>query len=159
MATTIKDVDRGYRELMRTAKRGRTGHRLTLGIHKKEGAEKRGKASLAQIALYNEFGTARIPMRSWLRAWVDENRMQIARDIQRALERAVDPNSASSIEDELNKLGLKYVGQIQQRIANGIEPPNAPSTEKRKGSTKPLIDSGQFRQSIRHKVQTGGKAK
>jgi hypothetical protein len=48
------------------------------------------------------------------------------------------------------------VGVIKQRIANGIAPPNSPYTIARKGSSKPLIDTGQLRNSITYQVEIGG---
>lgn len=52
----------------------------------------------------------------------------------------------------LDRFGLWAVGEIQQRIADGIPPPNAQSTVDRKGSSTPLIETGQLRASIKHKV-------
>jgi hypothetical protein len=42
---------------------------------------------------------------------------------------------------------------MQQRIADRIDPPNAASTIKRKGSSVPLIDEGILRTSILGQVE------
>ena len=52
------------------------------------------------------------------------------------------------------RIGQVVVGLVKKRIAEGIEPGNAPSTlEKKAPKTKPLIDSGQLRSSITHEVK------
>jgi hypothetical protein len=51
-------------------------------------------------------------------------------------------------------IGMRVVGDIQDRISDGIPPPNSPITIARKGSSKPLIDSGQLRQSISFEVRS-----
>jgi hypothetical protein len=53
----------------------------------------------------------------------------------------------------LEILGQRAVGQIQERIASGIAPANAPSTVAKKGSSTPLIDTGVLRSSITYQVK------
>lgn len=45
---------------------------------------------------------------------------------------------------------------IQKEIVNGDFVPNSPETIKRKGSDKPLIDTGRMRQSINYVIQEKG---
>lgn len=62
-------------------------------------------------------------------------------------------NEGSMTMDQLaNQMGELAVGKIQETISNGVSPPNAPSTIKKKKSSTPLIDKGHYRQSIRHVV-------
>lgn len=58
-----------------------------------------------------------------------------------------------SFYKELERVGLWAQGSIQQRISDGIPPPNAESTIRRKGSSTPLIDTGQLRTSIKYRVK------
>ena len=60
--------------------------------------------------------------------------------------------SIISIDQLANQMGELAVGTIQETISNGVSPPNAPSTIKKKKSSTPLIDKGHYRQSIRHVV-------
>jgi len=53
----------------------------------------------------------------------------------------------------LELFGMYVVGLIRQRMANGIPPPNRPSTIARKGSSKPLIDTGELRNAITWKAE------
>jgi hypothetical protein len=52
----------------------------------------------------------------------------------------------------LSKLGIMAQGDIQGEITSLSTPPNAPSTIRRKGSSNPLIDSGEMRGAVTYKV-------
>lgn len=101
--------------------------------------------TVAEIANEHEFGLG-VPERSWLRDWVDQNQAMIRNDLRRAASRIIE--GKLTIQQASDLLGSKYVAAIQTRIANGIAPPNAPSTIAKKGSSTPLIDTGQFRSAI-----------
>ena len=54
-----------------------------------------------------------------------------------------------SIDQIYEQIALIAQGDVQQNIVNGKWAANAPSTIKRKKSSKPLIDTGKLRQSVR----------
>lgn len=91
-----------------------------------------------------------VPERSFLRSTFDAKARVIARmarELQaRVLEGKLDTRKA------LEQLGLYVKGQVQSRISRGVPPPLRPSTVRRKGSSTPLIATGQLRASIDHKV-------
>jgi hypothetical protein len=99
--------------------------------------------TVAQVAAWNELG-AGVPRRSWLRDWVNGNIPLIGSTLQKSLRLY----AAETTDRAIGVAGAKFVGEIQRRIAAGIEPPNAPATIARKGSSTPLIDQGQLRTSI-----------
>ena len=105
--------------------------------------------TVADVARWAEFGIGQ-PQRRWLGGWIDENRDALL-ERARIESRAVIAGDRTKPE-ALARLGLWIQGGIQQRIANGIEPPNAESTVERKGSSTPLIDKGQLRSSIANRV-------
>ncbi len=111
--------------------------------------------SVAEIGTIHEFGTKRIPARSFLRAVLDKHRLsytaQLNGAIYMSIHDAAKQKSDATIRN-FHKLGLRIVGDIQRHIARGIPPPLAESTIARKGSSTPLIDSGQLRRSITHVV-------
>ena len=111
--------------------------------------------TVADVAAFNEFGLG-VPERSFIRAWFDgateENRAALQHGMIMALK------GEKTIEQVLELIGLRFVGKMQQRISNGISPANAPSTIKQKGSSKPLVDTGQMRQAITYLVRTSSKA-
>ncbi len=147
----IVDKDHGANALIKAMLRAANGPELRVGILSKgaEAAEGSPDLTVADVATFNEFGLG-VPERSFIRAWYDEqgaaNRAKF-----RALSARVLRGELTQ-ERMLEQLGLLFVGQIQQRITDGIAPENAESTKKQKGSSKPLIDTGQLRQSITYEV-------
>ena len=47
-------------------------------------------------------------------------------------------------------------GLIQRKIVDGTFEPNAPSTIRKKGSSRPLIDTGRMRQSVNFIIRRKG---
>ena len=56
-------------------------------------------------------------------------------------------------EQMLNAIGVFQKGLVQNEIVDGEFVPNAPSTIKRKGSDRPLIDTGKMRQSVNYVIK------
>ncbi|MDH0869755.1 hypothetical protein [Agrobacterium pusense] len=52
----------------------------------------------------------------------------------------------------LSKLGIKAQGDVQEEITSLSSPPNSPVTIELKGSSNPLIDSGELRAAITWKI-------
>jgi hypothetical protein len=52
----------------------------------------------------------------------------------------------------LDRLGAKVAALLQNRISAGIDPPNSAATIARKGSSKPLVDTGQLKAAITWRV-------
>lgn len=135
---------------------------ITVGIHEAEGnAAKKsdndgvgGEAmQLIDVAIVHEFGYEEggIPRRSFIRDWADENQDKHAEQV-RKLAAAVIAGKLTT-EKACKQLGALWQGEVQKRIAEGIEPPLKPATIARKGSSKPLIDTGQLRSSVTHRVK------
>ena len=120
--------------------------------------------TVAQLASIHEFGSGRIPARSFVRSWFDENQRKIrgtllqlmAKEIARAIKTG-RPITDATRTRILEQLGLQSVGQIQARISRGIAPPLKAATIERKGSSTPLIDTGQLRASVTHLVSLKGR--
>lgn len=153
MGATIQDKDVGYAALVAAvyglAKRK---PRIHVGVLEKDGGRAYpGGATVLQVAEWNEFGTDRIPSRSFIRAWFDENEASLRQDLTKLMQSVI--RGARTPDQVLELLGLRCVGEIQQRIADGIPPANAPSTIARKGSSTPLIDTGILRSSISYRVE------
>lgn len=109
--------------------------------------------SLVMVAAVNEFGSfdGRIPERSYLRSTVVNKR-----DVFRAFWRADKAKEILTVEEDANTvldlLGQLAQAEVQKTIVDIREPPNAPETIERKGSSNPLVDEGLLRQSIRYEV-------
>lgn len=109
---------------------------------------------VAGIAILNELGTSSTPARPFMRKSVDENSSKIKSMCATQLKRLVHGATA---RDVLEKIGVFQKGLIQQKIVNGTFEPNAPSTIRKKGSSRPLIDTGRMRQSVSYIVRRKGE--
>ena len=111
---------------------------------------------MCDIALWNELGTSGahpIPARPFLRQSVDGNEDKIrAHCAQQA--RAIARGGTA--EEALKKIGIHMKGIVQKTIKEGSFVPNAPSTIRKKGSDKPLIDPGRLRQSVNYHIKPKG---
>ncbi len=153
MSVKISDTDKGFAKLLAEAAKAKKGT-VDVGILAKEGAESSStnpKLTVYEIATFNEFGLG-VPERSFIRGYVDDKEQAIRDDIKKLALLVVQGKKTT--EEALDLLGLKVVGGMQKRISDGILPANAPSTIARKGSSKPLIDTGQLRSSITHRVNS-----
>ena len=159
MSTTkVTDTDRGAGELVKRLRAlAQSTRRVKVGIlsdaPKKARKGSAGKLSLLEVAIVHEFGApaANIPQRSFIRATIDERAADIAR-LQRVVAQRVAMGKITE-EQGLAQIGAKVAGWIKARIADGIAPPLAESTVRRKKSTKPLVDTGQLRSAITHAVE------
>jgi phage gpG-like protein len=108
---------------------------------------------IVKLAAIHEFGSSdgRVPARSWLGGWYDENIQNLSKIIMKVAEEMAD--GKTSDQNALEKIGLWSVASIQSRIKKRIPPPLKKSTIARKGSSVPLIDTGRLWQSIRHLVR------
>lgn len=110
--------------------------------------------TMVEVATANEFGTDRIPERSFIRATVDGNRRQIDQLITAVTHAVVDRKIGAVAA--LHLVGQKVEEAIKQRIVDLDSPPNAPMTIAQKGSDNPLIATGQLHQAISYKVTKKG---
>ena len=108
-----------------------------------------GETTTGDVALFHELGLGN-PRRSWLIDTINQHEELIAQTLSEYDKRIV----AGTLDEKtaLDRFGLMLVGLIQERIAAGIDPPNAESTVALKGSSTPLIDTGQFRSSITNRT-------
>lgn len=121
---------------------------MGVGIQGRKAEEKKANGlTVAALGAIHEFGLG-VTERSWLRGWFDENQVEIAEDLRKAGRGIL--LGRFTRERILDVLGLKYVGQIQARIARNIPPPLAAATIRKKGSSVALIDTNQLRSAITH---------
>lgn len=157
MTVQVKDVDRGWKKFQAQMKEAEKRHHAVVGIWGEEADKPHEDSSTPNIliAAVHEFGTEDIPERSFIRNTVDLK----AAEIQKTMEKQVSliPVGRVTTEGALERLGLFVKGLIQKRISQGIPPPLKQATIDRKGSSKPLVDTGQLRASVLHEVRKGGK--
>ena len=153
---TVTDRDNGWKALRaRVAKL--KGARVRVGIlddapkQESSGAPP-SKLTVAEVAAIHEFGApeANIPQRSFVRATVDAKAAEIAA-LQHGQASAVFQGK-TELGPALDRIGAKVASMMQATIAAGITPPLKPETVERKGSSKPLVNTGQLKSSITWKV-------
>lgn len=109
---------------------------------------------VANVAMWNELGTSRAPARPFLRMSADENESKIRAMCAQQLRNVTQGGNA---EDSLKQIGVFQKGLIQEKIVTGSFTPNAPATVRKKGSSRPLIDTGRMRQSVNFVVRKKGE--
>jgi len=142
-----------FDKVSKTAPQVRVGYPASeLGGRKYPGSV----APVISVAVWNEFGTKNIPARSFLRSVLAERRREHRNAIRKIAEAGIRGGDMLKL---LNVLGLQVVGQIQQRITSLREPPNKPSTIRRKKTDNPLIDTGFLRSSTTFELRRGKNGK
>lgn len=108
---------------------------------------------ICDIAMWNEMGTVHSPSRPFLRNSVDNNVPQIKSFVKSQKDVFIRSGNAETV---LKNIGLFQKDLIQNEIVSGSFAPNAESTIKKKGSDKPLIDTGRMRQSVNYVIKPKG---
>lgn len=136
-------------------------HSVLVGVP--AGAQEEDGTSIADVAMYNEFGApeANVPERPVLRQGA-RRAMKEGTSLNAAGLRAVIEGK-KTLEQVVNLLGVAAVGAVKREFVSPSPAfaPNAPATKERKGSSRPLVDTGQYRQSITYTTEdqasTGGR--
>ena len=107
---------------------------------------------LAEIAFIMEKGSTvnKIPPRPFMQQTRIMNEKKVA-DLSKKYLSAISTGKMNAM-DAIKKLGASYEGAMKKIFLTGSFVGNAESTKKRKKSSKPLIDTGLLRQSIKYKV-------
>lgn len=110
--------------------------------------------TVAEVGSFHEFGLG-VPMRSFIRGTFDEQQTELAALVRSQARLTVEGRLTAEQAGE--RIALKAEAIFKRRIRERIPPPLAASTIKRKGSSVPLISTGQLRNSIRGRseVQRG----
>lgn len=118
----------------------------------------------AAIAYIMEYGApeANIPARPSIHPGIITVKDEIGRRFKKTAQAALD-GKPFDVSRTLNQVGLVAQAAIREKITDGPFVPLAPMTlsrRKAKGRTgeKPLIDTGQFRNSINYVVKMKGAA-
>lgn len=145
---SIQDKDTGMKALLRRLAASKLA--ITVGVHEAEGgAAYEDGTTVADVATWNEYGTEHIPARPFISGWFDSNQDDVQAKLKLAGEKifkGAEPAAA------LDATAQYFAGQVQKYISAGVPPQNAESTVRQKGSTTPLIRTGQLRSSIRGHV-------
>lgn len=120
---------------------------LTVGIHEDAGRHDEGRETVAAIGAKNHFGFTNkegisVPARPWLDIGVQSGQKKYERAVRQTVQQG------GSLDDALELVGVFAQSSTQLYVRKLKTPPNTPDTIARKGSSNPLIDTGQMVQSI-----------
>jgi len=120
------------------------------GINYEEGTP------VAYVATIQEFGApeVNIPPRPFMRPTVKANKHEWTKIIASRIPKVVMGKMTAF--DVLDLVGISAAADIQVTISKVDSPPNSPATIKRKGSSKPLVDTGLMVASVQNAVNKAG---
>lgn len=106
-------------------------------------------SEVATIAVYNEFGTKRIPPRPFMQTSFIQSYFGIKERLKKEARRVV-----SGRQDALTgigRVGAFLASETKKAVRAWSVPPNAASTmRQKKGVNNPLVDTGQMVNTITH---------
>ena len=147
MSATFRMVDRGYKSIKKELRK--LGSMSTsVGVFDDAGSYPTGEA-VVDVALWNEMGTKNIPARPFIQSATMERKNDIADTMQEEIGEILDDNRKA--KEALSNVGEKVKDLIVNKIDTLSSPPLAPATIRKKGHSKPLIDTRKLRESITHK--------
>lgn len=148
MAARVKDIDRGWKKIVRNVKSLRNKV-IEVGIYGNGGD---ASDNLAERAAVQEYGTrdGRIPSRPFMRQTFDNHKRKLSAVIQRHYDLVV--TAKKTPKAFLNHVGRFWTSRVKAQITRGSFEDLSIVTIRRKGSSKPLIDTGEMRRAIMYKV-------
>lgn len=138
-SATITNIDKGYKQIALNV-RGLKHRGVKIGFI--------GGGTVTEYAIYNEFGTSRMPARPFMGTTADKYGPQVVKLVDQLVGSIVE--GKSDIERVLSVMGEWYQMKMQQTIRDAKQwaVPNSPETIAMKGSSSPLIDTGRMLGSV-----------
>lgn len=162
----VREVDKGWRKLRRELTKARGNPTVVVGVIGSKGGAGHGEggATVAEIASFHEFGRGNNPERSFIRNTVDRHSIGSGRDTRGRFAKNYPSLFATlggavldgkmTTKRALSLAGLRIQGDMVDAINRSIDlKPLSEATVARKGSSKPLIDTGQLKGSITFRVE------
>lgn len=147
---TIIEKDHGWKKLLELAMQDPPVAKV--GFQDDGEPRDSGPMRNIDLGLAHEFGVPElgIPERSFMRSTFDDKVDDYSHLFEIGIQKILD--GKMSMEELVALVGERCVADIKNHISEGIPPPNAPGTIRRKGSSTPLIDSGQMKNAVTVKV-------
>lgn len=152
-----KDKDRGFKRILATLKEASQSE-VAIGWFPDAKHESAGEAiQTAEIATIHEFGTSTVPARPMIGPVHDTNLLRYRARLKELWGKIVALEI--STEAALVIFGAMVEADLKRWITSGPHAPLSPITIARKGSSRPLIDTGAMRDQVMFRHQVGGKVK
>lgn len=167
ITVTVRDRLNTWKKISAELKKAKRRPHVKIGIQGRSALDKKtgksesgakfvplGAATLVDIATMHEFGgDPGPPERSYLRATMDANKEKYIALTDKLRSEIVQ--GKMTLKKALTILGMTIVKDVKLYIRAGIAPALAQSTIDAKGSTTPLIDTGQLINAITYVVDMG----
>lgn len=148
-AKIIKDFDGKFLKRLQRALSGKAKKVVHVGFPE-GGPDKENGISVAGVAAVHEFGGGSVPERPFMRTGIRRGQPDQAKLNTANLKAVV--RGDLTVPQALGQLGLMAATQVQREIVEGDFAALQETTINRKGSSKPLIDTGQMRQSVTYEI-------
>jgi hypothetical protein len=155
----IRVLDTGWNELLKVVKNLQDSKAyVKAGVFGDKAGERGEPLTTVDLAVIHEFGapSAGVPERSFIRSSFEKHRPEYIAALRKLVAEVY--GLKMSIPKALGIIGLRMATDMKRGITSGagIPPPNAPATIARKGSDRPLVDTGRLMNSITWHVVTKG---
>lgn len=148
----IKVIDRGFNEYKKAIEE-LNSKQIQVGMFAKVGDKVLTKA------IVNEFGTTKagknknitIPERSFIRSTYNRQYKKVGKRFDQIFVSISKGNY--NIVPKLKLIGLEQETETKKTITDMRTPKNSESTIAKKGSSHPLIDTGEMRSKVSHEVK------
>lgn len=117
---------------------------IHVGFQRGKGVYENG-ADVADVAMYNEFGTSKIPPRPFMEQSFKRHEQEYVEESEEIFGAMI---KGQEVKPLIRKFGEKVKKDIVDEIEKGEFVPNAPSTVAKKGFNKPLYETGLMEKSI-----------
>lgn len=147
----VKDDKRAQIHLKKAIAKMALGPHVAVGILQDEPVT--DNFSMVDLAVVHEFGSkdGRIPERSFMRSTCDAKKKEHVALMAKLQDKYIQ--GKLSLHQALSQLGEVVSKHMVQTINRGIEPELKEATKARKNSSKPLINTGHLKGSIKHEVR------
>jgi hypothetical protein len=148
---TVKKVKDEAPKLTKTV-RALEGYVATVSF---EGGRRDSDLSNAQIAYLNEHGSParNVPARPFVGPGVKEALPELKAVARQVAKKALTSLNPGDVASGMRIIAAGLEAAIKKKILTGHFAPLKPATIKRKGHSKPLIDTGQMYDSIKGRVK------
>lgn len=149
MTSSIKiiDTDMGFKEIVKNI--GKMDAMVEIGLF----GEGNPKENVAARGAVHQFGapSKNIPPRPFMSQSFDNKTKELKDFITKKYRETTD--GRISPKTMLDSIGIFHSDQIKNEIVTGSFQALKKATERRKKSTRPLIDKGIMRLSVKHRIE------
>jgi hypothetical protein len=113
-----------------------------------------GVMTNAQLASIHEYGLGKVPPRPFIQPPFVLHKADYLDLLRKGYAQAMRTNNPDAFRRVLALIGQKMAADIRNYVTQGpgVMPPNSPRTIARKGSSRPLVDTGQMIRAVEYEV-------